>query len=224
MTVLSSAVKRQLTWLIGARILNECIHIDKISRKSTNFRRLHQSSALDTAFGETSLSEHQHPATLETIELLQHCEVRRVRRSGPGGQRRNKVETGIVLKHPATGLTAEASERRSAGENQHIALSRLRIKLAINVREAQTDSSTVSALWQSRCRGGRVAISPNHSDFPSMLAEAMDFVDFFEFDLKPVANKLNCTTSQLIKLLKLEPNCWALVNRRRREHGLIELK
>ena len=34
-----------------------------------------------------------HPAELPIPELLRQCEVVHTRRSGPGGQHRNKVET-----------------------------------------------------------------------------------------------------------------------------------
>ena len=52
-----------------------------------------------------------HPSALESEILLRGCTERRVRRSGPGGQHRNKVETGVVLRHESTGVEAEASER-----------------------------------------------------------------------------------------------------------------
>src|SRR5262249_27924451 len=41
----------------------------------------------------------KHPAARAPDALLAECEVRRTRRSGPGGQNRNKVETAVVLRH-----------------------------------------------------------------------------------------------------------------------------
>ena len=58
-------------------------------------------------------------------QLLAECDVRASRRSGPGGQHRNKVETAISLHHLPTGVRAEASERRSQAQNQTQALFRL---------------------------------------------------------------------------------------------------
>ena len=46
-----------------------------------------------TDFGDEISS---HPATWPEGRLLKHCSSRRQRRSGPGGQHRNKVETAVV--------------------------------------------------------------------------------------------------------------------------------
>ena len=76
-----------------------------------------------------------HPAALDPEVLARQCEFRATRRSGPGGQNRNKVETAVVLTHRPTGLTAQASERRTQGENRRAALERLRLELALTIRQ-----------------------------------------------------------------------------------------
>ena len=40
----------------------------------------------------------------------------------------------MILTHVPTGLSAQASERRSQGENRAVALKRLRLELALSVR------------------------------------------------------------------------------------------
>src|SRR5947209_19951057 len=92
-----------------------------------------------------------HPAALAADRLLAECETRRLRRSGPGGQNRNKVETAVVLTHRPTGLVAEANERRSQAENGRVALHRLRLALALAVRSPRV-AACPSTLWRSRCR------------------------------------------------------------------------
>lgn len=52
-------------------------------------------------------------------------EIVRLKGSGPGGQNRNKRETGIRITHIPTGLVVMATERRTQGENLRIALERI---------------------------------------------------------------------------------------------------
>jgi protein subunit release factor B len=76
-----------------------------------------------------------HPAALPLPDLQPLCDITRTRRSGPGGQHRNKVETAVVITHRPTGISAQASERRSQAENLAVAWKRLRVELAFGVRE-----------------------------------------------------------------------------------------
>ena len=62
-------------------------------------------------------------------ELARDCEVSFFRASGPGGQHRNKVETGVRVVHLPTGTIAAATEERSQSRNREKALERLREKL-----------------------------------------------------------------------------------------------
>lgn len=160
-----------------------------------------------------------HPASLEAAQLATHCDTKRTRRSGPGGQNRNKVETTVVLVHRPTGVGAEASERRTQGENLRVAYFRLRVNLALEVRLPVDPSASRSELWQTRCRGGRVAVSPDHDDFPTILAEILDVLAALQMDMKAAAVALGCTPSQLTKFLKNEPRALGMVNAHRREAG-----
>lgn len=162
-----------------------------------------------------------HPAALDPDALLADCEVRFMRRSGPGGQNRNKVETAAVLTHGPTGLTAEANERRSQGENRRVALFRLRLSLALAVRHDWTEPSP---RWRSRLKGGKVVVSPSHDDFPALVAEALDAIHAEGDDLKAAAEALGCSTSQLVKLLKDEPRALARINDHRKAEGLPTYK
>ena len=163
-----------------------------------------------------------HPAQLPVETLLQACQTRRQRRSGPGGQHRNKVETGIFIEHTPTGIEAAATETRSQESNRRKAIFRLRLCLAL---EHRTDTRyPPTELWQRRCANGRIIISPQHDDFPAILAEALDVLAWNGWELPRAAAARNCTASQLLKLLRLKPPALNHVNRRRVDIGLRPLK
>ncbi len=172
------------------------------------------------------MQPYVHPADLVPTKLLAECVVRRQRRSGPGGQHRNKVETAVVLVHQPTGIRSEATEQRSQAANQQVAVHRLRVKLAIQVRSnIETGSGhRLSPLWRSRLRAKKISIAPTHEDFPSLLAEALDCLNTLDFDMKKCAAHLATSSSQLVRLLKLEPEALMYVNERRAKRELKPLR
>jgi hypothetical protein len=163
-----------------------------------------------------------HPATLSTDQLLQQCDVRRQRRSGPGGQHRNKVETAVVITHRESGIQGAASERRSQEQNRQVALFRLRLNLALDQRQV-SPAEVPSKLWLERVQGRRLSISPDHEDFPSLLSEALDRIYLHEGNVVTTARDLQTSTSQLLKLLRHQPRALELVNELRRDHELKKL-
>lgn len=68
-------------------------------------------------------------AALTDEALLLECDEAFFIASGPGGQHRNKTETGVRLAHRPTGITVTATERRSQLQNRGEALERLRAVL-----------------------------------------------------------------------------------------------
>lgn len=163
-----------------------------------------------------------HPATLAETQLLSDCKISKTRRSGPGGQHRNKVETAVIITHTPTGISAEANERRSQEANRKQALHRLRLKLAIEVRTRPGSNPT--PLWQGRVKGGRIAVNPDHADFPALLSEALNQIEAGEFEMAAAANNLGVSSTQLVKLVRLAPAAFAWFNQQRTTRGLHPLK
>jgi len=64
------------------------------------------------------------------LEILKkQVVIETYRSSGPGGQRKNKVETAVRIKHLPSGITVVATEHRSQSENRRLAFERLRDRL-----------------------------------------------------------------------------------------------
>lgn len=161
-----------------------------------------------------------HPARLAEEALLARCDERRTKGSGPGGQHRNKVETKVVLTDRPTGVQGQAGERRSQPENRHVALRRLRLALALAVRAPGDAAAAPSALWRSRCRGGRIACNPSHADFPALLAEALDVLAAGGWDPARAGAILGCTPTQVVRLLGDHPAAMGVLNAARDALGL----
>ena len=61
--------------------------------------------------------------------LYRETDIETFRSSKPGGQRRDKVETAVRLRHRPSGVTVVASEFRSQAQNRELAFIRLQEKL-----------------------------------------------------------------------------------------------
>ncbi len=165
-----------------------------------------------------------HPAGLPINQLLADCEIQRTRRGGPGGQHRNKVESAIVITHIPSKIIGQAGERRSQHENREVAVERLRLNLAIGLRTKVGEAQLPSELWRSRIIARKIAVSPQHADFPILIAEAMDFIEASHFDLSRAGHRLAVSNSQLIKFVKSVPAAFTWLNENREKLGLRSLK
>jgi len=166
-----------------------------------------------------------HPATIEVDALLKQCELELGRRRGPGGQHRAAVASGVHLLHRPTGLEAQATERRSPAVNRSRAIRRLRLRLALKVRTIPRRSGFApSELWTRRRQGTRIAVNPDHADYPALLAEALDLVVVRRWDVAGAAGLLGVTMSQLSRLVRQHPPAFAMVNEGRASVGLARLR
>lgn len=65
----------------------------------------------------------------DRASLERDCDIQYFIATGPGGQHRNKVETGVRLTHRPTGIVVTATERRSQRANREAAFERMAIRL-----------------------------------------------------------------------------------------------
>src|SRR5215510_9879388 len=68
-----------------------------------------------------------YPTDRESLE--RDCDLEFFIAGGPGGQHRNKVETGVRLTHRPTGTVVTATERRSQSANRDAAYERMAERL-----------------------------------------------------------------------------------------------
>jgi antitoxin component of RelBE/YafQ-DinJ toxin-antitoxin module len=139
--------------------------------------------------------------------LLQQCRQERYKASGPGGQRRNKVQTANKLHHPLSGITVQAQESRSLRENQTRAIHRLRERIAIEVRLPFDLASPElpSELIAQRGAGGKLAINRRNRAYLIVLATALDALKAADGRYANAAQALGITTSQLMRFLQDDP-------------------
>lgn len=80
------------------------------------------------------------PTDRESLE--RDCDVEFFVAGGPGGQHRNKVETGVRLTHRPSGLVVTATERRSQSANREAAFERMAEKLEARQRVRKARHAT----------------------------------------------------------------------------------
>lgn len=164
----------------------------------------------------------RHPSSLPPEELIAQCDVLRTRGSGPGGRHRNSTDSRVELRHRETGVVGAAGERRDQHRNREVALERLRLALAVQVR---TPPGPVPiALWRSRIKGGRIVCSPRHPDYPALLAEALDWLASVDWEPGRAAPLLGCTPTQLVRFLASHGAAFGVVNAARAASGLHPLR
>ena len=91
--------------------------------------------------------------------LLRECEVETYRSSGPGGQKKNKTESSVRIRHLPSGLTRVATEHRSQARNRLLALERVHRALLARARRAKPRIATrpTAAARAQRIEGKRRA-------------------------------------------------------------------
>jgi hypothetical protein len=158
---------------------------------------------------------------LDDDTLLAQCEVDTFRASGPGGQHRNKTDSGVRLRHRPTGLTAQGVERRSQHENRATALKRLRARIAMEHRRpVELDAYSPPPELVRLLPATPDRIKSRHPDFWRGAQHLLDLFVATGCSLSSTAGYLGISTGQLSRLMASEPELLRKVNALRQQQGL----
>jgi len=177
--------------------------------------------------------------SLPPESLLKQCLQARFQGSGPGGQKRNRVYSGVRLTHAGSGLSAESVDSRASARNLGEALSRLRLAIALaavpgdavaggkgqgNAEVTQGTGESPGPVDPAPAAPFRAAANPSHPDYARGALRALSLLRSHGGQLAPAAAALGCTPSALTRYLKEEKAVWARAREIRMANGLHPLK
>ncbi len=172
---------------------------------------------------QTSLRDRT--LALDDAGLIAACAVDTFRASGPGGQKRNKTDSAVRLRHTATGVSAEADESRSQHENRRRAVRRLRLALATGVRDPLDveDWTPLPGLTMLVRSGSGPAIR-REPRYAASIATVFDLLEAYRWSLADAAARLGVSTAALGRFVAEEEAVFRAANGRRRALGLSPLR
>lgn len=137
-------------------------------------------------------------------ELLKLCKIDCVKGSGPGGQKRNKTSSAVVLTLSELDITVSDCTERSQFRNRENSLKKLRFAIALKLRQAPMGNG----LCNIQC-------SMQSDKYPLFAAQLLDYLHAVEFDHKLAAGKCGISPSAMLKKIHRDPHLWQFVQKQR---------
>jgi hypothetical protein len=164
----------------------------------------------------------------DDAELLNQCHVDIYKASGPGGQHRNKVSSAVRLRHEPTGIMAHANDSRSQHDNKKLAIRRLRMNIACQIRNPADPEAKVAPAVVADClhkpkkktgKAGRVLqIGRKDRRFWQVGAWLLDLLEACRGRVGQAAANLGITTGNLVGVLKSDRHLLAAAQELRKRH------
>ena len=151
-------------------------------------------------------------------ELLRACKVTGFQGSGPGGQFRNKTNSGVDLRLSEFNLAIKSCESRSANENKVHALHRMRLAIALHVRE------TPKPLEALKFPGSMGHVQPSNELYPQFIADVLDIVAANGGDTREAARAFGSSTTAMTKILHADKAVLSKVQELRKAGGKPPLR
>ena len=156
--------------------------------------------------------------------LLAECDVDTYRASGPGGQKRNKTESAVRLRHRPSGLSVIAEESRSQHENRARALRRLRQMLALRLRQPVSGDGVPEAVQACIDKRGRLDVGRRDARYLPVAAAILDVFVTLNGGMADTAKRLGISTGNLSDFLTGDDDLMLEANRIRAGLGLRPLR
>jgi hypothetical protein len=156
--------------------------------------------------------------------LLAESDVDTYRASGPGGQKRNKTESAVRLRHRPSGLIVIAEESRSQPENKARALRRLRKAMAVRLRQPVGENGVPAAVQACIDKRGRLDVGQRDARYLPAVAATLDILVASKGSVSEAAKWLGISTANLSSFLTADEDVYVEANRLRANFGLKALR
>lgn len=159
------------------------------------------------------MTERDRWLEMTAEELLLECDQEFRKARGHGGQKVNKTSSAVRLTHRATGLCVTADASRSQYENRLHAVSKLRCRIAYELRAEVPagEPPYYQLLPEPSVRNPRRMLWAAH---------VLDVLAACSWDPKSAAAGLGVSVSHLTRTLSRDADLWQILNHERMRLGL----
>ncbi len=165
-----------------------------------------------------SYSEILQLLKLPSEEFIKHCTSSNYQSQGAGGQKRNKVKSGIRLALKNSDLETTSCEQRSPKANSSDGVRKLKLLIALSVRHDIIDGMAFEF------PGSETRINPKNTLYYVFIKQALDLFTWNKGELKATAEVFKLSSSALVRIFYTEKKVLEVVQNVRRLHELPPLK